>query len=363
MDQYQCRKCSFSTNSKTEHWDHNRTHNKPEKLFTCPKCPFNTIYKHHLDYHINKHTGNKPFRCPSCPYRCVNKSMLSSHLKSHTTMRKYHCGDCQYSSKYCHTFKVHLRKYYHKPGRILNDDGSVSDTVFDVYGKKRGPKKPHIQPKSLFVDPCMNPWGKIGSENGRLSTSNSSFRQFSFENSKCDLTLQFPLERRNIGTPPMQEDLLKRMFLNCIINSNKNGTDKYIQDNKDNLRNFQFEILKNNKRNSNLKKYSAEMFTSITNEESGNALGDNFPFSSTRGISELRTSKLQEEEMRSTLPMAHNGLFKQEMTGYSALINQAELNNNRSVKKSSQTLLPSSYSHSSVQIEPLDLTVNTYSKL
>ena len=91
----------------------------------CPKCPFVTEYKHHLEYHLRNHFGSKPFKCSKCNYSCVNKSMLNSHMKSHTNVYQYRCADCTYATKYCHSLKLHLRKYNHKPATILNSDGSL----------------------------------------------------------------------------------------------------------------------------------------------------------------------------------------------------------------------------------------------
>ena len=66
-----------------------QVHIKPEKMLNCPKCPFVTEYKHHLEYHLRNHFGSKPFKCPNCSYTCVNKSMLNSHMKSHTNIYQY----------------------------------------------------------------------------------------------------------------------------------------------------------------------------------------------------------------------------------------------------------------------------------
>lgn len=138
---FKCKQCQFVSVTKEEFWQHTRTHIKPEKMLTCPKCPFVTEYKHHLDYHLRNHFGSKPFKCPSCSYSCVNKSMLNSHMKSHTTIYQYRCSDCNYATKYCHSLKLHLRKYLHKPAMVLNPDGTPNPLpIIDVYGTRRGPK-------------------------------------------------------------------------------------------------------------------------------------------------------------------------------------------------------------------------------
>ena len=138
---FKCKQCEYVTVTKEEFWKHCKGHIKPEKLLTCPKCSFVTEYKHHLEYHLRNHFGSKPFKCPSCSYSCVNKSMLNSHMKSHTTLYQYRCADCNYATKYCHSLKLHLRKYAHKPAMVLNPDGTPNPLpIVDVYGTRRGPK-------------------------------------------------------------------------------------------------------------------------------------------------------------------------------------------------------------------------------
>uniref|UniRef100_A0A0N4ZRW8 Protein hunchback n=1 Tax=Parastrongyloides trichosuri TaxID=131310 RepID=A0A0N4ZRW8_PARTI len=121
---YKCKQCNNVSTSKEEQWAHARTHIPPEKQLVCPKCDFVTEYKHHLEYHIRNHFGSKPFQCNKCSYSCVNKSMLNSHMKSHTNVYQFRCRDCTYATKYCHSLKLHLRKYNHKrvPDSNGNDD-------------------------------------------------------------------------------------------------------------------------------------------------------------------------------------------------------------------------------------------------
>ena len=131
----------INTNWQEDFWNHTRVHIKPEKMLCCPKCNFVTEYKHHLEYHLRNHFGTKPFKCDSCSYTCVNKSMLNSHMKSHTNIYQYRCQDCTYATKYCHSLKLHLRKYGHKPAMVLNPDGTPNPLpIIDVYGTRRGPK-------------------------------------------------------------------------------------------------------------------------------------------------------------------------------------------------------------------------------
>lgn len=148
--QYKCKQCKQIFHSKQEFWDHTRSHIKPEKMLQCPKCPFVTEYKHHLEYHLRNHSRSKPFQCPHCNYSCVNKSMLNSHLKSHSTVLQYRCIDCNYATKYCHSLKLHLRKYDHKPDIVLNLDGTPNPLpIIDIYGTRRGPKSKATTAKLL----------------------------------------------------------------------------------------------------------------------------------------------------------------------------------------------------------------------
>lgn len=138
---FKCKQCDFVAITKLDFWEHTKSHIKADKLLTCPKCPFVTEYKHHLEYHLRNHFGSKPFKCTQCSYSCVNKSMLNSHLKSHSNIYQYRCADCSYATKYCHSLKLHLRKYNHKPAMVLNPDGSPNPLpIIDVYGTRRGPK-------------------------------------------------------------------------------------------------------------------------------------------------------------------------------------------------------------------------------
>lgn len=145
---FRCKQCNFVAITKLEFWEHSRSHIKAEKLLTCPKCPFVTEYKHHLEYHLRNHFGSKPFKCDKCSYSCVNKSMLNSHLKSHSNVYQYRCANCSYATKYCHSLKLHLRKYSHQPAMVLNADGSPNPLpIIDIYGTRRGPKQKPVKPQ------------------------------------------------------------------------------------------------------------------------------------------------------------------------------------------------------------------------
>lgn len=154
MKTFRCKQCNFVAVTKMEFWNHSRSHIKREKMLNCPRCPFVTEYKHHLEYHLRNHANSKPFQCPECSYSCVNKSMLNSHLKSHSNVCQYRCATCDYATKYLHSLKVHLRKYEHSPAMVLNPDGTPNpDPIIDVYGTRRGPKqRPRNITKSIFKE-------------------------------------------------------------------------------------------------------------------------------------------------------------------------------------------------------------------
>ncbi|XP_045480766.1 protein hunchback-like [Harmonia axyridis] len=128
-----CKHCQAVFNTKLEFWNHQRDHIKPDRVLECNKCPFVTEYKHHMEYHLRNHGGEKSYKCKKCDYRCVNKSMLNSHMKSHSNIYQYRCSNCHYSSKYCHSLKIHLRKYRHQPAMVLNPDGTPNPLpIIDV---------------------------------------------------------------------------------------------------------------------------------------------------------------------------------------------------------------------------------------
>ncbi|XP_013420662.1 protein hunchback isoform X3 [Lingula anatina] len=160
---YRCKQCEFVAQTKIDFWEHARTHIKDDKILQCPKCPFVTEYKHHLEYHLRNHFGSKPFKCLKCNYSCVNKSMLNSHMKSHTNIYQYRCNDCSYASKYCHSLKLHLRKYNHKPATILNIDGTPmedGETFPPRRGPPRGPRGPRKEkqgPSNQNMPLMLNP--------------------------------------------------------------------------------------------------------------------------------------------------------------------------------------------------------------
>ncbi|XP_075679095.1 uncharacterized protein LOC113798823 isoform X1 [Dermatophagoides pteronyssinus] len=138
---YRCKQCGYVAMDKHDFWEHSKDHIKTDRMLACPKCNFVTEYKHHLEYHLRNHFGSKPFKCGKCNYSCVNKSMLNSHMKSHSNIYQYRCNDCTYATKYCHSLKLHLRKYKHQPATVLNLDGTPNPyPVIDVYGTRRGPR-------------------------------------------------------------------------------------------------------------------------------------------------------------------------------------------------------------------------------
>ena len=90
--------------------------------------------------------------------------MLNSHMKSHTGIYQYRCASCSYATKYCHSLKLHLKKYEHTPASILNLDGTVEhDTSSLLTMKRTGPrsdkgkteKKPTVE--NLQTQPLTSP--------------------------------------------------------------------------------------------------------------------------------------------------------------------------------------------------------------
>lgn len=59
-------------------------------------------------------------------------------MKSHTNLYQYRCAGCAYATKYCHSMKLHLNKYKHKPAAILNQDGTVDHNTDSLLTMKRG---------------------------------------------------------------------------------------------------------------------------------------------------------------------------------------------------------------------------------
>ena len=72
--------------------------------------------------------------------------MLNSHMKSHTSIYQYRCASCTYATKYCHSLKLHLKKYDHTPASILNLDGTVEhDTSSLLTMKRSGPRSAKVK--------------------------------------------------------------------------------------------------------------------------------------------------------------------------------------------------------------------------
>lgn len=149
---YSCKHCNFKATTKVNYWKHMVSHTKPEKTLNCDKCPFVTIHKHHMRYHMMNHIGNKPYKCPECLYKCVNMSMLNSHKKSHSNMYQYRCADCDYVSKHFHILKKHLRTKRHRSLPVLNEDGTSSMMIIDADSKKRGPRKKKNKINAVTTD-------------------------------------------------------------------------------------------------------------------------------------------------------------------------------------------------------------------
>ena len=201
---YKCKQCNFVALCKNDFWEHSKAHIKSEKMLTCPKCSFVTEYKHHLEYHLRNHFNSKPFKCGKCNYSCVNKSMLNSHMKSHSNIYQYRCSDCSYATKYCHSLKLHLRKYQHKPAMVLNLDGTPNPyPIIDVYGTRRGPRPKKKKDSEKL---CMTPLGP-GNMANDMSLVDTMLH------SKHDLSPSMKMDNspRAALEPPKQRDAMMPM--------------------------------------------------------------------------------------------------------------------------------------------------------
>jgi len=171
---------------KEEFWVHSRVHIRHDRMLVCPKCPFVTEFKHHLEYHLRNHVGYKPFRCTRCNYACVNKSMLNSHAKSHTNVFQYRCADCVYATKYCHSLKLHLRKHQHRPAAVLNADGSLPTNGsgdFDrlarggpPQGARTAPPPPPLSRRKLSLDDVTGSIKRAWSAEAQVEVSQMTSR-------------------------------------------------------------------------------------------------------------------------------------------------------------------------------------------
>ncbi|KAK9686958.1 Zinc finger, C2H2 type [Popillia japonica] len=217
---YKCKQCEFIAITKLDFWEHSKVHIKSEKLLTCPRCPFGTEYKHHLEYHIRNHFGSKPFKCNQCAYSCVNKSMLNSHMKSHSNVYQYRCSDCTYATKYCHSLKLHLRKYDHQPAMVLNPDGTPNPLpIIDVYGTRRGPKQ-----KSAHTPKSPQPEER---QQGPAQALQNSLTQFML-NPQLPLSFAYPFLGgfpAGIPNPLLFQQNLVQMARNGFVNEPQKDAD------------------------------------------------------------------------------------------------------------------------------------------
>lgn len=58
--------------------------------------------------------------------------MLNSHSKSHSNVYRFRCAVCSFAAKYSHALKLHILKYGHSAGPVLNQDGSLPVAVGTV---------------------------------------------------------------------------------------------------------------------------------------------------------------------------------------------------------------------------------------
>ena len=198
--------------SQEELWLHSRVHIRRDRMLSCPKCPFVTEFKHHLEYHLRNHVGSKPFRCTRCNYACVNRSMLNSHAKSHTNVYQYRCADCVYATKYCHSLKLHLRKHGHRPAAVLNSDGSLptdGSGDFDRMARRGPPRGPRTAPPRLpsrqklpFDDVIKRAWSAEAQIGVSMVTSEISRLP---PDDRCWPLNQFPVTAAEVTSPASRD--------------------------------------------------------------------------------------------------------------------------------------------------------------
>ena len=134
-------------------------------------------------------------------------------MKSHTNVYQYRCSDCTYATKYCHSLKLHLRKYNHKPAAVLNSDGSLPSGMDATASglsllSKRGPPRGPRGPRKDKMDPMAGHFLQMGaSPMNRLPQGHPGMMSpyWPLLHNQMPNGMQFPfgLSPRLPGLPPL----------------------------------------------------------------------------------------------------------------------------------------------------------------
>nr|XP_026692227.1 zinc finger protein 182 isoform X1 [Ciona intestinalis] len=105
---FQCTKCSYTCNEKSQLNLHMRKHSQ-EKPYLCQLCGFMCKWSSQMNLHQAYHTGLKLHKCPHCQYKSYRADTLKIHLKhKHGFARTKLCDKCGYAATCASAFKVHV---------------------------------------------------------------------------------------------------------------------------------------------------------------------------------------------------------------------------------------------------------------
>ncbi|XP_077370082.1 uncharacterized protein LOC144014257 isoform X2 [Festucalex cinctus] len=107
---YHCPRCPFLSHYPNHLARHARIHSK-EKPHRCPQCPYTSSHPDNLKRHLRVHTGEKPYECPSCSYACGNLANLRRHERVHSGAKPFRCHICAYSCNQSMNLKRHMLRH------------------------------------------------------------------------------------------------------------------------------------------------------------------------------------------------------------------------------------------------------------